>query len=241
MAGYLVQGGAMLLALGPDVDPGTLRDVVGADLGVQPDVTTASAGRAMLVVGDTRHPVFRPFAEPAAALGDVSVERFRGLAQSGGRTVLASFSGGATALAEQRVGEGRLLVFTSDLDNQWNRFPLSPAFVPFVAETARYLTEGGLPQDSFVLPATPLGVPQAPGVFVAGRRVAVNVDVRESNPASVTAEEFAALVSRRPPGSRARPETDASEVEEQQRLWQLGLLAMLVALAAEGLLGRRAN
>ena len=41
------------------------------------------------------------------------------------------------------MGQGRLLVFTSDLDNQWSRFPLNPAFVPFAVETARYLTAAG--------------------------------------------------------------------------------------------------
>jgi hypothetical protein len=250
VASYLMRGGPMLLALGPDVDPGTLRDVVGAELGVFLDVESP-ASRAMLVVSDARHPVFRPFAEPAAALGDVSVQRFRRLGDAPGRTVLASLSGGAAALAEQRVGAGRLLLFASDLDNQWNRFPLSPAFVPFVAETARYLTAGAKPQ-AWVLPATPPGLAQVPGVFTvtggtgaavegSSRRVAINVDVRESNPASSSVDEFMALVPRRPRLSTATPLRDAGAMEDQQRLWQIGLLLMLVALAGEGLVGRRAS
>ena len=35
--------------------------------------------------------------------------------------MLARFSGAGSALTEQTVGQGRLLVFASDLDNKWNQ------------------------------------------------------------------------------------------------------------------------
>ena len=42
-------------------------------------------------------------------------------------------------LLEKRIGEGRVLLLTSGLDNLTNDFPLNPAFVPFIEQTARYL------------------------------------------------------------------------------------------------------
>jgi aerotolerance regulator-like protein/VWA domain-containing protein len=42
-------------------------------------------------------------------------------------------------LIEKRIGEGRVVLLTSGLDNLTNDFPLHPAFVPFVEQTARYL------------------------------------------------------------------------------------------------------
>ena len=42
-------------------------------------------------------------------------------------------------LLEKRIGEGRVMLLTSGLDNLTNDFPLAPAFVPFVEQTARYL------------------------------------------------------------------------------------------------------
>ena len=42
-------------------------------------------------------------------------------------------------LVEKRLGEGRITLFTSGLDNLTNDFPLNPAFVPFIEQTARYL------------------------------------------------------------------------------------------------------
>lgn len=240
---YLAGGGQVLLTLGPDVDPGTLGDVIGTDLGVVP-APVRSPG-ATLVASDTRHPIFRPFLIPSGALGDVQVDQHRRLNDRDGRTVLARLSGGDAALTEQMVGQGRLLVFTSDLDNQWSRFPLHPSFVPFAVETARYLTRGRAQRQDWTLPEVPAGAAVAPGVVVAGegtavRRMVVNVDTRESSPAATTADEFTNGITRT---NRSEPPAAvnlAREVEDRQRWWQVGLLVMLAALAGEALVGRRA-
>lgn len=213
---YLAGGGQVLLTLGPDVDPGTLGDVIGADVGVSPAPVRLPG--ATLVASDSRHPIFRPFLIPSGALGDVQVDQHRRLKNQDDRTVLARLSGGDAALTEQMVGKGRLLVFTSDLDNQWNRFPLHPSFVPFAIETARYLTRGR-PQ-------------QLPDV--------VNVDAGESNPAATSVDEFMNGIRRTQRADRREPLNGAREVEDRQRWWQVGLLVMLVALAGEALVGRRA-
>jgi hypothetical protein len=58
-------------------------------------------------------------------------------------------------LLEKRIGEGRVLLLTSGLDNLTNDFPLNPAFVPFIEQTARYLAgserQGGArPVDAYL-------------------------------------------------------------------------------------------
>ena len=40
------------------------------------------------------------------------------------------------------MGSGRVLVFTSSLDREWNDLPVQPVFVPFVAGLANYLLGG---------------------------------------------------------------------------------------------------
>jgi hypothetical protein len=42
-------------------------------------------------------------------------------------------------LLEKHIGEGRVVLLTSGLDNLTNDFPQHPAFVPFIEQTARYL------------------------------------------------------------------------------------------------------
>src|SRR5262249_35073132 len=56
--------------------------------------------------------------------------------------VVARLTDDTPLLLDKKIGEGRVLVFASTLDNISNDFPLHPSFVPFVAETANYL--GGL-------------------------------------------------------------------------------------------------
>jgi hypothetical protein len=53
--------------------------------------------------------------------------------------VAARFADGTPLLLDHPLGEGRVLVFASTLDNIGNDFPLHAAFVPFVERTARYL------------------------------------------------------------------------------------------------------
>ncbi len=251
IAGFLRAGGRVLLTLGPDVDLDTLADTVGTNLGVDPQPAVMSGRTVTLVAVDGRHPVFRPFLSPSGALGDVSVEQFRRLSDQEGRAVLARFSGESSAMTEQTVERGRLLVFASDLDNKWNRFPLNPAFVPWVIETARYLTRGRDERQAFTLPDIPAGVPQTPGVHrlaasagragaVDGRLVSVNPDVKESNPATVSVEEFVGSITRLNQVAAAKAHAVARDQEARQRLWQIGLLVMLIALAGEGLIGRTA-
>jgi hypothetical protein len=213
---YLAGGGQVLLAMGPDVDPGTLADVLGVKL--EFDDRPVQTPGATMIASDSRHPIFRPFLNPSGALGDVQVEQHRRLNDQVGRTILARFSGGDAALTEQSVGQGRLLIFTSDLDNQWSRFPLDPAFVPFSVETARYLTKGRRPQA-----------------------VETAVDGRESNPAATSVEEFTNSIDRTSRSTVRETRGVAREVEGRQRWWQIGLSLMLVALAGEALLGRRAT
>jgi hypothetical protein len=254
LAGFLRDGGRVLLTLGPDVDVETLTDTVGTPIEVESSVAVGTEAMTLIAV-DTRHPVFRPFLNPTGAIGTVSIEQYRRLKdQQAGRVVLARFSGAGPALTEEAVGRGRLLVFASDLDNRWNRFPLNPAFVPWAVEMARYLTQGREARQSYTLPDIPAGVPSAPGVYELGAagaategrksretaRIAVNPDVRESNPARISADEFDSSITRLHAVSEIGAGTEARVQEERQRLWQIGLLLMFVALAGEGLIGRKA-
>ena len=241
IAAFLKQGGRVLLTLGPDVDLATLTDTVGSAIAVDGDASEASGRTVTLVAADTRHPIFRPFLSPTGALGDVYMERFRRLKGDSGRDVLARFAGAGDALIEQTVERGRLLVFASDLDNRWNRFPLNPAFVPWVIETARYLARGREPRQTYTLPLVPTGVPAQPGLHqTSSGLIAVNPDVRESNPARTTPDEFVAGITRSAEITASRVAAVAREQEERQRLWQVGLLVMFIALAGEGWIGRRA-
>jgi hypothetical protein len=57
--------------------------------------------------------------------------------------VIARLTDGTPLLLEKKVGEGRVLLLTSGLDNLTNDFPLHPVFIPFIDQTASYLSGTG--------------------------------------------------------------------------------------------------
>lgn len=245
LATYLGGGGRVLLSLGPDVDVATLGDALGLGIRLLPEPVSPTADAAAIVPSDRRHPVWRQLAGSRSALGRLPIERYRQVVDAGGWDVLARFAGGAIALAERRVAKGTLLLFASDLDNRWNRFPLEPGFAPFIAETARYLTRDGRMATSFVLPDVPPPIPPLPGRHERAATpdqpastVVVNIDPLESDPTATTAETFAGHVRSTGLTGPARPNDEAHDREAQQRLWQIGLAMMLALLVIEGLVGR---
>jgi hypothetical protein len=168
--------------------------------------------------------------------------------------VIARYTDGSAALVEDRATGGRVLIFASDLNNRWNDFPVQPAFVPFVHETLRYLAAARASRAEYLVGELPGPSGATPGVVSlgagnssaggtgsssAGRRVAVNVDPRESDPARITPDMFRTGITRLNVAAAQQARAQAREREDSQRLWQYGLLLMVVSLAAEGMVGRR--
>jgi hypothetical protein len=92
---------------------------------------------------DYSHKIFELFKDPRN--GNFSAARFhtyRTLQPAPTDRVLARFDDGAVAMAERRVGSGRVIAWTSSLDLDWTDFPqkmLFPVFAPLVATyLARY-------------------------------------------------------------------------------------------------------
>jgi hypothetical protein len=70
-------------------------------------------------------------------------------------SVIARLSEGTPILLEKRIGEGRVVLFASGLDNVTNDFPVHGIFVPMVEQTARFLAgtesrSGSRVVDSFL-------------------------------------------------------------------------------------------
>lgn len=138
---YLGRGGALLVVLGRrsgpwpaayrDLLPGTWRDPV--------DRPGARGGTLAFL--DYDHAALARFRLPRSGdFASASFFRYRQLRPDSAARVLARLDDNAPILAERPVGEGRVLVWTSSLDNTWNDFPIQPVFVPVVHELARYLS-----------------------------------------------------------------------------------------------------
>lgn len=236
MSAFLSDGGGVLIAASPDVDPAEIGAIFKLDARAVADVPARTAS---LTVTDGRHPIFRPFGAFAANLGSIRFDRAWRI-DGAGWDVAARFDDGTPALLDRRVGSGRVVLFASDLDRRWNDFPLHPTFVPFIAETLGHVSTRQSGAGSYVVGRVPAGLPGAAGIhrLDSGRTIVVNVDTRESDTAALTADEFNAIVEPEELAS-ATPRLRDEQTEARQNLWQYGLLLMLGALVAESFVGRR--
>ena len=55
--------------------------------------------------------------------------------------MLARFDDGAVAAAERKVGPGRVIVWTSTLDDSWSDLPRKPVYLPLVHQLVKYLAQ----------------------------------------------------------------------------------------------------
>jgi len=161
---------------------------------------------------------------------------------------LARFTTGDAALIECPAGEGRALVLASDVGNRWNDFPLHATFVPLVHEIVRYLASARAQASEYLVGDAPTGAPRTPGVVTltdaanpsgAGRRVAINVDPREADPARLTVDEFLSAVTRMKDSGASRTRIEARQQEDAQHLWRYLLAMMAVVLGVEGMIAAK--
>jgi hypothetical protein len=247
LASYVARGGGVLIAAGPDVDGDVIADVLGAGAPLV-FITDEKGASRSLAPADVRHPIFRAFGPAVASLGLVKFSRAARISGSGCQT-LAKFTSGNAAVIDCGAGDGRAIVVASDLDNRWNDFPLHASFVPFLHETVRYLSSAREHGSEYLVGEVPSGVPATPGIFTIqeaqvsrasrARRVAVNVDPRESDPARISVDEFQAAVAHLKDSGAVDARVAAVDEERRQHLWQYLLAVMLAALVVEGVVASR--
>lgn len=136
---FVEAGGGVLIALGEDGGwPASAADMLPGTLGPVEDRIQGRGGRLGYL--DYEHPVFEVFSGPRS--GDFTGARFyraRGLQPSESAAVLARFDDGSVALAELRNGRGKVLVWTTTLDDFWNDLVVQPVYLPFVHRLAEYI------------------------------------------------------------------------------------------------------
>jgi len=132
---YVRGGGNLLIAAGASMARLANMPVFGGS--IQGGKYYSRDGAGFASVGDTDTTF--PSVAKAEQWGGVKFYYAVGVDPSGAR-VVARLNDQTPLLVEKQLGEGRVLVFTSGLDNLTNDFPLHPVFVPFIEQTAEYLS-----------------------------------------------------------------------------------------------------
>ena len=152
--GYVRSGGSLLIAAGTSAGGRSKIPIFGAHIIETRDYTRVPDRYMAVGSSDSSYPAV------AKAGGWPGVKFFYALdidpgVGPGAARVIVRLSDQTPLLLEKRIGEGRVVLLTSGLDNLTNDFPLNPAFVPFIEQTARYLAgserQGGArPVDAFL-------------------------------------------------------------------------------------------
>jgi hypothetical protein len=151
---YVRSGGSLLIAAGTHAGGRSQIPIFGAHIIETRDYNRVPDRFMTVGSSDSSYPAV------AKAGGWPGVKFFYALdvdpgAGSDAARVIVRLGDQTPLLLEKRIGDGRVVLLTSGLDNLTNDFPLNPAFVPFIEQTARYLAgserQGGArPVDAYL-------------------------------------------------------------------------------------------
>jgi hypothetical protein len=134
LTGYVKSGGSLLIATGTSAGARTRIPIFDAHISDTKDYNRSPDHFEAVGSFDSSYPAV------AKANGWPGVKFFYALnVDPGGARVIVRLGDQTPLLLEKRIGEGRVMLLTSGLDNLTNDFPLHPSFVPFIEQTARYL------------------------------------------------------------------------------------------------------
>ncbi len=145
---YVMAGGALFVALGDQVDPKYYNEKLGNLLPVKLKALQ-QVGREnepfRLKFANTDHPVLRIFKDKT--LEEMKGIRFHSLFSVELKPerkvrVAMRFRNEAPALIESDLGKGKVILFASSLDRDWNDFPIQPTFLPWIQRWVKYSARG---------------------------------------------------------------------------------------------------
>ena len=174
---FVERGGGLFLAMGDEVDPESyeleLKAVLPAPLHV---VKTAASehgehAAARFAEVDWEHPALSVFNGPARE-GFESVRTYRYMLlkperKDSGSRVIARYDDGSPAFIEARRGQGRVMLYTSTLDQEWSDWAIRTSFLPAMQRIAAFLAGGLEERRDWPTPVfAPRLVPAPEGVQV---------------------------------------------------------------------------
>jgi hypothetical protein len=148
---FVERGGGLLIVAGDRTTwPSSEAELFPGRLGQAVD--RMSGRSASLGFLDYSHPVFEVFKAPHS--GDFSaahVFRYRAVEAGPNDRIIARYDDGAIAAAERKVGLGRVVVWTTTLDDTSTDIAVKPVFLPLVHQIVRYLAHYEAPTSWFTV------------------------------------------------------------------------------------------
>jgi len=163
---FVQSGGTLFFSAGKTYDPeekigsgDIFNSLLGGYFG---EAETVIEGNSFFRIDsiDYAHPLFSIFEEgkkgDLAQLEFHQFLRFFPTVEEDAYEVLLWFEQKWPALVERRLGQGKVFLWTTSLNQDWTTFPKDPLFVPFIFELLKYSSGGHTDSSSDLLVGHPL-------------------------------------------------------------------------------------
>jgi hypothetical protein len=145
---YVQQGGALFIALGNEIDPKYYNEKLGNLLPVSITALHQVGPKDepfRLDIKKSAHPVLKVF--KGKALEEMKSIRFNSLysvepRENRKHTVPLRFTNQYPAVVESDFGKGKVVLYVSSVDRDWNNFPIQPTFLPWIQRWVKYSARG---------------------------------------------------------------------------------------------------
>jgi hypothetical protein len=145
---FVMRGGALFITLGDQVDAKFYNERMGNILSVRLQAIhqIAKDGKPFrLLIKPSKHPVLKVL--KGRTLEEMKSIRFHLLYSVEPRedlklTVPMSFENKFPALIESTAGKGKVILFVSSIDRDWNNFSIQPTFLPWIQRWVKYSARG---------------------------------------------------------------------------------------------------
>jgi len=141
---FVLQGGALIFGMGDQIDAKYYNEKLGNLL----PITLGAIQQYKeihLLFKNNEHPVMRAFSDKAIKeMRDIPFfSIYTTQARDGKSFKVANwFNNQNPAVIENDIGNGKVIVFLSSLDREWNDFPIQPTFLPWIQRWTQYATRG---------------------------------------------------------------------------------------------------
>ena len=145
---YSLRGGALFITLGDQVSTKFYNEKLGGILPVflkAIHTTTKNKEPFRFLIQPSKHPVLSIF--KGKALEEMKSTSFNTIYSIEARegtnfTTPITFKNKFPALIESTNGKGKVFLFTSSIDRDWNNFPIQPTFLPWIQRWIKYSARG---------------------------------------------------------------------------------------------------
>jgi hypothetical protein len=151
LTSFVRNGGGVVFSLGDNVNTEEYNSIFGDLLPARLGEVKEKPKGELVGVQDFAHPILKVFAQGKEGdLTRASFYRYFTTQINSSAKVVIGAEDGQPLLIERGMaypGAGKVLLFTSTLDREWNNLPTKPVFLPLIQQIVRYLAFSNLKEE----------------------------------------------------------------------------------------------